>query len=236
MTRELRSWALAGLIGVAMTAQGIAAERVLPLSGFSKISAARGIDVVVTTGQDYSVETWASRDRLLRRFDIRVHGDELMISRRSGYSFFLMGMADRYRVTVSLPELDALHASSGAQVSVDQIETEDLTISVSSGASIEVGELDVTAVDIRLSSGADIAAAGRCEAIRVDASSGADFSAEDLSCETAILEASSGSDIELGVSDTLRGQVSSGGHIEVHGEPVIAKLHESSGGDLRLRN
>ena len=236
MNWEQRSWVLAGLIGVALTTQGVAAERDYALDGFTKVSASRGIEVEIITGEAFNVEAWASRERLLRRFDISVKGRWLDVSRRSGPSFFLFGATDRYKVTVTMPELDELAASSGAEIMADGLSTDDLAIAVSSGASVELPGLRADSIDIDISSGADVSADGTCRAIRVSASSGADMEGKGLSCQKAVLDASSGADIELAVSETLRGEVSSGGDIEIHGSPEVTQLSESSGGDVDFNN
>ena len=225
----------AALLTTALAAAPVlAAERTYDFKGFTNVSVARGIEVTLTTGQDYKVQADVSRRPLLRRLEIRKRGNTLQISRDTRWSFFMMGMADHYHVTVSMPELDVVKASSGADVNGVLGDGGDLEVSASSGAHITLKNLDVAALEASASSGSDITLEGVCEKAEMDVSSGAGIDGEDLTCAAADLQASSGGDIELAVTDRLIGQVSSGGDIDVKGTPKVLSLHESSGGDLDL--
>ncbi len=211
-----------------------AAEKTFDLSGFSEVSVSRGINVTIETGP-FAVEAETSRRGLMRRLDVSVRGDKLIITRDNGWSFFMMGMTDRYDVTVSMPELEALTANSGSSVKADLDKPVDaLDIDVSSGAQVELSFANAGKLSVEASSGSNIELAGLCGDAQIDASGGSDVDAEDLTCQTADLSASSGADIEIAVIQSVSGRVSSGGDIDVFGAPTILQMKESSGGDMKV--
>jgi hypothetical protein len=89
-------------------------------------------------------------------------------------------------------------------------------------------------VTIASSSGADIELSGTAETVDADASSGAGIDAEDLVAETVTAAASSGASLSVHATASLRAEASSGGDIDVSGNPASRDVDESSGGDVRF--
>ena len=226
-----------GMVAVgamALAGPAAAAEKLYEFRDFRKIEARSNVSVTVLVGEAYRVEAQVSRQGLFRRLEISEAGDTLRISRR-GRSFFMMGLADSYHVTVHVPELEQVSLRAGARMELGGAVT-DLMADVSSGASVELDGLRAGALVFEASSGAEIAASGTCETLVVAASSGADIDAEKLLCQQARASASSGGDIEIFVAERLEASVSSGGDIEVAGAPEIRDVRESPGGDVDFVN
>jgi hypothetical protein len=181
------------------------------LSGFTRVSANAGADVEVIVGQGYSVNV-TGRDA--ERISTRVSGDRLIIEPvRNGW--FTRGPRDA-RVRVTMPRVEGLSASSGA----------DLTATGVNGGD----------VDLDSSSGADLRVSGACATFRADASSGADIHAQDLRCENGSVDVSSGADVRIYASGRLDVDASSGGGVVAYGNPGIGNIDMSSGGSLRRAN
>lgn len=225
----------AGAIALGLVVPAIAASNSYDHTDFSVIEASRGVHVRVVAGEDYQITANANRQRLLRRLEIRQSGDTLKISRR-GSSIFLWGMADRYEVTVSLPVLDGIGASSGAEFEVSGAVTDALEVSASSGSEVELERLSPSDLSLRTSSGAEITANGSCNRLLVRASSGSSVDAEEMVCAAAEIRTSSGANVEAHVTETLAVRASSGSDIDVIGSPVVTLRETSSGGDLALVN
>lgn len=179
-------------------------------TGFTSVEANAGTDVTVTVGQGYSVDvSGPGADRVVTRVD----GDRLIIERERG---FHIGRSPSAQVRVTMPRVEGLSASSGADL-------------VATGVSADSIVLDS-------SSGADLRVSGRCATFVADASSGADLHAQDLRCENGRVDASSGGDARVFASGRLDVDASSGGGVVAYGEPNIGNIDLSSGGTLRRAN
>jgi len=197
------------LAGCALVIASAAAAAAEPRdhSGFTRVSASAGTDVTVTVGPSFSVDvSGPGADRVVTR----VSGQTLVVERRRGISW---GSSPRAQVRVTMPRVEGLSASSGA----------DLVVTGVNGGDIE---LDA-------SSGADLRVSGRCASFRADASSGADIHAQNLRCENGSVDVSSGADARVFASGRLDVDASSGGGVVAHGNPGIGNIDLSSGGSLR---
>jgi hypothetical protein len=192
-------------LAIACAGAALAAPR--DLSGFTRVSASDGTDVNVTIGPGFSVDvSGPGADRIVTR----VSGRTLVVERQRGWHW---GRSARAHVTVTVPRVEGLSASSGA----------DLVATGVNGGDI----------DLESSSGADVRVSGACASFTADASSGADIHAQELRCENGSVEVSSGADARLFASGRLDVDASSGGGVIAYGDPAIGNIDLSSGGSLR---
>lgn len=190
---------------VASSGTALAEQR--NLSNFTNVEANAGTDVDVTVGPGFSVDvSGPGADRIVSR----VQGHTLVVERQRG---FHLGASPRARVRVSMPRVEGLSASSGADLNVTGVDGGDIALDSSSGA------------DLRVS--------GRCASFTADVSSGADIHAQDLRCENGSIDASSGGDARVFASGRLNVDASSGGGVVAYGNPGIGNIDLSSGGSLR---
>lgn len=176
-------------------------------SGFTRVDASAGTDVEVQVGPGYSVDvSGPGADRVVTR----VSGDTLIVERRRGLSW---GVSPRAQVRVTMPRVEGLSASSGADLNVSGV--------------------DSPSIDLDASSGADLRVSGRCGVFRADASSGADIHAQALRCENGSVDVSSGADARVYATGRLDVDASSGADVHAYGNPGIGNIDLSSGGGLR---
>lgn len=193
--------ALSGVAGVAHAEQRA-------LSGFTHVAASAGTDVEVTVGGGFSVEvTGRDADRVVTR----VSGNRLIVEPVRG-NWLQRGPRDA-RVRVTMPRVEGLSASSGADL---------VATGVNGGA-----------VALDSSSGADLRVSGRCDSFAADASSGADIHAAELRCVNGSVDVSSGANVRVYASGRLDVEASSGGGVVSSGEAGIGTISLSSGGSHR---
>lgn len=183
-----------------------AAAEVRNLSGFTKVDASAGTDVIVTVGQAFRVEvTGPGADRI----QTAVEGNTLHVRPTPGFHW---GPRPRSEIRVTMPRVTGLSASSGADIEASGLNGADVTLESSSGA--------------------DLDASGTCGAVNASASSGSDIDARRLVCASGSADVSSGADITLHVTGTLNVDASSGGGVTVYGDASIGDVSLSSGGSL----
>lgn len=234
MHRFILPTALCALVAAA---PAIAAERSFDVSGFTEVAAGSGLDVEIVQGDSFMVVAeGAPRD--LRRLEIDKRGDRLVIEQEARglrrFSPLMMALADKVVVRVTLPELAAVSASAGSDVSAEGSASDSFVAQARSGADLSLRRVDAEVVTLEASSGAGLEAEGRCGALGAEASSGADLDARGLACESANALASSGADVEI-TAETARAEAQSGAGVEIWGAQTV-EAEESSGGDVRLRN
>ncbi|MEL6644042.1 MAG: head GIN domain-containing protein [Pseudomonadota bacterium] len=225
----------AGAIALGLVVPAIAGSNNFDFTDFDKVAVERGVEVNIVSGDDFHVAADASRQSLLRRLEIRQVGDTLKIS-RTGKSFFLFGLADRYEVDVTLPTLAGVNASSGAEVEVRGAVTDRLEVRASSGSEVDLEGVSPSDLIVKVSSGAEVQASGSCATLNVRGSSGGEVDAEDMVCDVAEIRTSSGADVTAHVTDMLAAQASSGSDIDIIGNPTVTRDDTSSGGKLAMVN
>ncbi len=203
-----------------------------PVDQFEKISVSSGIDLYLTQGNTASVEVEADPD-IIDKIITRVENGTLKIYIKEKQNWD-WGWNQSRKVRVSFTEISAISASAGSDVYAEEpIELKELTIDASSGADISIDDLTADFVSIRSSSGSDAKVAGKTIRMEADSSSGSDLDCSDLVSEECEVSASSGSDALVNVSRSLKARASSGGDVRYKGNPSQKDIDESSGGDVK---
>ncbi|HCQ66366.1 MAG TPA: hypothetical protein DIU07_14985 [Rhodobacteraceae bacterium] len=221
------------LLAIIAAAPVLAAERTFDVSGFSEVAAGSGLAVEIVQGEGFAV-TAEGTPRGLKRLEIDKRGDRLVIEREARglerFSPLMMALADEVVVRVTLPELVAVSASAGSDVTARGSASDTFSAEASSGADLVLSGIDADVVTLEASSGSGLEAAGRCGALGAEASSGADLEARGLACDSARARASSGASIEI-TAATVEAEAQSGADVDVWGADSVEAV-ESSGGDV----
>lgn len=243
--------ALAALGGCVVVSNEKRESRTYEFSGFDSVRASSGVNVVLRQGP-FSVSAEGPQNRL-DLLDIGREGSTLRVANKPHMDWGFNWTGPTI-VTVVAPDYASIEASGGADVDIDPLKLDTLTLNAHGGADVNMdglslSRLGVTAsggadinvksatldqVKIEASGGADILLVGACKALEADISSGADLSARDLRCETASVTASGGADAGVFATASARGKASGGSDINVHGNPGSVDSDESGGGDVNV--
>ncbi|NHN27044.1 DUF2807 domain-containing protein [Flavobacterium jejuense] len=156
------------------------------------------------------------------------------------------------KITISGPNLEAIKASSSADIKIENTNTSsNLDIAVSSSGSISgnfnctnltidasssgdfTGKIDATSAAIESSSSSDVNLSGKATKISVKASSSSDCNLKDFMVEEAIIGASSSADVSIKVTKSIEAKATSSASIEYFGNPSAVKKEESSSGSVK---
>ncbi len=189
---------------------------------FTVIKASEGLDVFVTQADKYSVKVEA-HENVIDYIVTEVHNGVLKIHTEKN-----IGNATK-TIYVSLPEIDALDSSSGADlVAESSIKAEKIILNASSGSDIKA-TIYADEIEADTSSGASIRIEGKANVLVADASSGSNIRAKELIVEKCYADASSGADILVNVSKELTADASSGGDVRYNGDPKVHTKKSVSG-------
>ena len=229
MTRRIAIAAIALSTSAALPA--LAETRTYDVGNFEGIDVSAGIEVIYETGTAKSVSV-ENKDGDFSDIIVESKGGELVLKRPRK-----MGWGRRrapYTVTVGVPSLNSIEASSGSSVSGDGLSGPRANVEVSSGADVEIRGINAETVIAQASSGASMEIAGTCTTIDADASSGANLDAGDLICERLTADVSSGASIDAHASQSVRADASSGGSVRAFGGAGDVSVEKSSGGSVRV--
>ena len=189
---------------------------------FTAITASEGLDVYVTQGQQLRIRVEADENV------IDLIGTDIRDGKLKIHEIKNIGRATK-KVFVSLPEITALEANSGADLIGDGvIEADKIYLNANSGANLRL-ELVADQIEADCSSGADIRLGGRTNLFYASASSGSDIKALDMISKVCRADASSGADIKVQVEDELTADASSGADIGYSGDPKVETRKSVSG-------
>lgn len=212
------------LYGIKGSGKVVRSER--HVGPFGAISASAGIEVFLTQDSVVKVVVEAD-DNLQQIIKTEVSNGELKI-----YPKERIRSCESKKVYVTFKTVHSLEASSGSEIkSKMELKMPALQLSVSSGANMDLG-LAVKNLTADGSSGGNVKLTGSSESFEVEGSSGANIKARDLIVKTCSVGASSGANIKVNVSEKITAQASSGGNIEVKGNPKERNVQKSSGGNV----
>ena len=220
-------------------------SRTYDLTGFDTVIVSTGVRALVTTGGAHSVRVEARDMETLARLDVSVVGGRLHIGFSRNFLDFVLngGLMDLLRyggdlgVTayITLPVLNGAEASSGGRIEASNVKSDRFRGEASSGGTVTL--LAVSGGDFRLaaSSGGQAEIEGSANELDAAASSGGRVRADRLAAQQGRLDASSGGGLEASIATRIRANASSGGRIEVLGNPAERNVNSSSGGSVEFR-
>ncbi|UXN72476.1 DUF2807 domain-containing protein [Devosia sp. A8/3-2] len=239
--RSIATLALATAIGLTFGGAAMAESHDFELNNFDRIDIATGLDAVVTIGDSFAVRAESGSADALSNLELsvadgvltaRIDQDFLDFIISGGLVGMLLNSGNAVTINITLPALSGISASSGADVRATALKSEQLDLEASSGADIKLTGAAFGALRAGASSGANIDLSGTCNTIEAEASSGSGIDAGDSVCATATAGASSGADIAVHATQSVKAEASSGGDIDVQGNPAQTDFDSSSGGDI----
>ena len=193
---------------------------------FKSIKVSNGIAVILTQSNDklVSVET----DQNIQNHIItKVENGILIIKADEDYN-----TNTSPKVTVNMPIINDLKASSAAQISSTNIlKSNTIEMDASSGSDINV-DVEAENISLQTSSGSEITANGKAIKLNTNSSSGSGIDTKKLLANDIIAKASSGSTIDVSPILSLKAKASSGANINYHTTPKSITKEVSSSGSV----
>lgn len=198
-----------------------------PVNGsFTAIHAQEGLDVHVTQANEASIRVEAD-ENIIELIGTDIENGVLKI-----HAVENIGRASSKKVYVSVPTIEELKTSSGADLRVENpVKTDRISLKSSSGSDILV-EVNAHSVFCDSSSGAEIKVTGTAKTIEAEASSGSEVDANGLTTEEAYAKASSGGSVSVNATEKVEARSSSGGDIYYSGNPRVVHKNNSVSGNV----
>tara|TARA_R110002072_G_scaffold220763_1_gene378039 strand:+ start:183 stop:908 length:726 start_codon:yes stop_codon:yes gene_type:complete len=196
---------------------------------FNKITISTGLDLYITQG---------SKNKIIVEADENLH-DIIFTEINDGvlkiYSEKNIWRAEAKKIHVTVTNLDAITATSGADVYTEEmLKLKSITVIATSGADIRLS-LDTDSVSTTATSGAGIKIDGIANNHTATATSGASINGYDLESKNATVKVTSGADINIYASENIDAVATSGGDIDFKGNPKKVKKTSTSGGSISAK-
>lgn len=205
----------------------VTTEKRIVQGDFKNISVSNAIDVVIEQS-DVTEITVEADDNLQKEIITKVENGTLVIKCKFS-SFRNITMK---KVTVKMPKLDKIEASSASTVqSKNVFQGENIDLESSSAATMDVN-FESDNISATSSSGSSINIQGKALKVQTRASSGASVDAGKLLANEVEAGASSGGSINVHPIVSLKAEASSGGHVTYDNAPKTIEKNSSSGGSI----
>jgi hypothetical protein len=230
-----RAFLLVAAVLLALPVAAQAGTKTYKVQPFERISVSAGIRLDATVGPAQSVVATTDGEDF-SDLVVKVENGRLIIGRQPHWGWFGWRHGPNYRVSVSVPALHGLAASSAAAATVKGALTGDMIgLSTSSSGSANVAEVRGGAVALHASSSGRLnIAALKGGPVNMHASSSGNIAVKAFDGGAVTVHASSSGGVRAGgTCETLNVEASSGGRVRA-GDLRCASVwaHASSGGAI----
>ena len=181
------------------------------IQGFHAIRISGGVDLYLSQGNEEKVVVSATNHSLRDRIRTVVENGVLIISMEPGHSW--SGINSSPKAYVSVKDLDALKASGGSDVKIDEtLKLPLLKLTLSGGCDFK-GKVNIDNLTIVQTGGSDIFISGSAARLSIEAAGGSDFHGYDLVSEKCDVSASGGSDVHITVNKELNASANGGSDV-----------------------
>lgn len=201
-------------------------EKRIVQGDFQKVSVSNAIDLVIIQSDSTEIVVEAD-DNLQKEIITKVENGTLII--KCKYSSF--GDITK-KVTVKMPKIDKLEASSAATVMSNGVLLgEHIDLETSSAATMDL-DIESDNISADSGSGSTISIKGKALRIKTSASSGSSINANKLFANDVDAEVSSGASTNVHPIVSLRAEANSGGSINYDITPKSIEKTSNSGGSI----
>jgi hypothetical protein len=204
------------------------------VGSFHGIEVATGIELVITEGTTEEVAVSASTIEFRDKIVTKVESGILKI-----YYDNKLGAVNKKKVShdlkayVSYKTLDALDATTGAEVEIDGIlKSSSLDMKANTGAQIK-GQVDISNLKVSQNTGSKVTLSGKAGKLEVDGDTGSKFFGEDMSTTDCSAKVSTGAQITVAAESGLNAKASTGGWIKYKGNAAVREIKTNTGGSVK---
>ena len=204
----------------------VTTEKRIVQGDFTKIDVSNAIDLVIEQSDATEIVVEAD-DNIQKDIITKVENGTLII--KSKHNSFRV---TKKKVTVKMPKIDKLEASSASTVSNKGIiQGENLDLESSSAATIDLN-LESDNISADSGSGSTISVKGKALTFHTSASSGSNVNAGELLANDIHAEASSGASVNVHPIVKLKAEANSGGSVNYNNTPKTIEKTSNSGGSI----
>jgi hypothetical protein len=203
--------------GPGVRGSGNVVDETRKVSGFDTIRVDYPARVFISQGSTESLKIEAE-DNLLPGLQTEVRGRELRIFYKSQDGEHV-NPTKTVVITITVRDLSSVKFSSAGELTVDGLESDDLSVSLDGAGNVELNDIAVNGLNVNLSGAGSTTASGRADDLDLNISGFGDFDGEDLQGSTANVNISGAGSATVWVEDELDATISGAGSVNYYGSP-----------------
>ncbi len=192
------------------------------VSGFHGVELTALGDLFIQQGDKEELRIQAD-DNLMQHIISTVHDGILTISFDDNQwsNFYTSGESIKFYLTVK--DLDAIHFSGAGKISVEDVVSPNLSVSLNGVGSIYVENISTDNLNVNLSGAGDLSVDGVASNQNVNISGVGSYHAADLQSQSATITLSGAGSATIWVHESLDVQITGVGSVGYFGDPRITK-------------
>lgn len=202
-------------------------EETRKVEDFTAIELDYPAQVYVTQGDKVSL-TIEGEDNLLPGLKTTVRNDTLRIYYEPEDGQYVRS-TKAVVIHVVVKDLNDVEFDGAGELNVDQLETDELHISVSGAGSLKLKEMQIKDLSIDLSGAGSVNATGEADNLDLTISGFGSFNGKDLHNKTANIQLSGAGSATVWVDDELDAAISGAGSVNYYGSPDVTKNISGAG-------
>ncbi len=207
---------------------GDVTKKSIPITDFSKINVANGIQLFVSKGNSEKVEM-ETDDNIHKLYSFEKKGEMLYIKLNRAVNF---KPEQNVKVYISLVNFDELVANSGCIIKInDSFSTSDLKVKLSSGCQMN-GAIICNNLNLDLTAGSQLTIRGKTDKLVLNSSSGCQINGFDLISNTLECQILGGTVANFTVNNSINVVASGGSILNYKGKATILSKDVRSGGQV----
>jgi hypothetical protein len=204
------------------------------VSDFHSIEISYPAQVLVKQGNKESLEIEAE-DNLLPGLQTQVRNNTLEIFYKTKDGKHV-NPTKTVKITIVVKDLTSVDFTSAGELTIDNLKTNALDISLSGAGNLKLNKILVKALDVSLSGAGSMSASGTADDLNLSISGFGDFKGADLHSKDARVDISGAGSATTWVDNNLDAQISGAGSISYYGSASVTKQVSGVGGVNHLGN
>jgi hypothetical protein len=212
-----------------LTGSGSLVTEEYDLDGFTAVRAGSAFNVMITQGDEYSVQVTAD-DNLGENLVVETRGDALVLELRQPTLIF---RNVTLRADITMPTLEAVDVSGAPTGTFTGFSTDGEFQAQASGASTIEGDIEANDVRVDASGASNVILSGSTQTLDVQASGASRADLSDLTAVDVRADSSGASTVRVNVSGELDADASGASTVEFSGNPTRVREDESGASTIR---
>jgi hypothetical protein len=195
---------------------------------FNAIAVNYPAEIVIRQGEKESV-TITADDNLLPQMSSDVRGSTLYIENTEHNWNERVIPTKPVKITIVVVSLKEIHFSSAGSLSVEEVKSDELAISISGAGNLHLVGIDVGKLTCRLSGAGDVQASGKADQLELRISGIGNFDGADLESQSAEVHISGAGDVTVWTTESLDASISGAGSVNYYGDPSVNQRISGAG-------
>lgn len=225
------AWGFGRDFGGALTGSGVVETEERPARDFLVVSVEYPAEVIIRQGESESV-TVAAEDNLLPQLSTEIVNGVLVIRNSERNWGKRVNPTEPVKITVMVRDLRAVDFLSAGSVRVENLETEELNVTLSGAGEVTLAGLQVRRLECDLNGAGSIHADGVADEVEIRIDGFGSFYGDELFSMTADVQINGAGSANLQVKNYLEAEINGAGSIGYYGTPEVNQ-HINGAGDVR---